>query len=72
VVPAGRSYAKATFNASYNSGISVITSTADEFTTDETIIQSVRSDFDAQLRVYAVPDVLPAVEDVEAAPSSRY
>jgi hypothetical protein len=65
VVPAGRSYAKATFNSSYNSGISVITATAAEFTTDETIIQSVRSDFDAQLRVYAVPYVMPAVEDVE-------
>jgi len=64
VVPAGRSYAKAVFNASYNSGISVITATAAGFTTDEAIIQVMRSDFDAQLRVYAVPDVMPAVEDV--------
>jgi len=65
VVPAGRSYAKAAFNASYNSGMSVITATAAGFTTDEAIIQAVRSDFDAQLRVYAVPDVMPAVEYVE-------
>jgi len=65
VVPAGRSYAKAAFNASYNSGMSVITATAAGFTTDEAIIQAVRSDFDAQLRVYAVPDIMPAVEDVQ-------
>jgi hypothetical protein len=65
VVPAGRSYAKAAFNASYNSGMSMITATAAGFTNDEAIIQAVRSDFDAQLRVYAVPDVMPAVENVE-------
>lgn len=64
VVPAGRSYAKAVFNASYNSGMSVITASAAGFITDEAIIQVTRSDFDAQLRVYAVPDVMPAVEDV--------
>ena len=51
VVPAGRSYAKASFNASYISGTSVITATTTGFTTDEAIIQSVRSDFDAPLRV---------------------
>ncbi|MBN2334072.1 Ig-like domain-containing protein [Candidatus Bathyarchaeota archaeon] len=65
ILLAGKSFTRAEFNTSYNSGISVVTASAAGFKTDESVIQVIKSDYDAQLMVYAVPDEMPAVRGVQ-------
>jgi hypothetical protein len=65
VIPAGRSYARGVFDASYNAGVSLITASAEEFMTDDVVLQVIKSDFDARLTVTAAPPIMPAVKNVE-------
>lgn len=65
VIPEGRSYARATFDASYNAGVSLITASAEEFMTDDVVLQVIKSDFDARLMVTVAPSIMPAVKNVE-------
>jgi hypothetical protein len=64
-VPRGRSYARANFTSSYNEGVALITASAEGFQTGSSVLQVVKSDFDAKLTVYAAPSLMPAERNVE-------
>ncbi len=56
----GTTFSKAEFTTKKNSGITIITATSLGFETGQAYLQVLRSNFDANLEVYASPNSMPA------------
>ncbi len=64
-IPEGKSYAKAKFTSTSNSGITIISASSPGFITGDTRLQIHQSNFDSMLLVYVSPNSMPAKPDVE-------
>ncbi len=64
-IPEGKSYAKAEFTSTANSGITIISASSPGFETGDTQLQVYKSNFDSTLLVYTSPNSMPAEPNVE-------
>jgi len=64
-IPEGKSYAKAEFTSTSNSGVTIISASSPGFITGDALLQIHQSNFDSVLLVYASPYSMPAKPGVE-------
>jgi len=64
-IPEGKSYTKAEFTSTANSGITIISASSPGFETGDTQLQIYQSNFDSRLLVYTSPNSMPAEPNVE-------
>ena len=64
-IPEGKSYAKAEFTSTSNSGFTIISASSPGFITGDARLQIHQSNFDSWLLVYVSPNSMPAKPDVE-------
>ena len=64
-IPEGKSYAKAEFTSTANSGITIISASSPGFETGDTQLQIYQSNFDSRLLVYTSPNSMPSEPNVE-------
>lgn len=64
-VPEGKSYTKAEFTSTTNSGVTIISASSPGFITGDTRLQIHQSNFDSRILVYVSPYSMPAKPDVK-------
>ena len=64
-VEEGSTFVKASFTTKKNSGLSIITATSPGFETNQAYLQVLRSNFDANLEVFASPNSMPNKVGIE-------